>query len=39
VDLGAWLLGHYRIPAAPDPDAHPDVSPPPAPKDETSDDG
>jgi endogenous inhibitor of DNA gyrase (YacG/DUF329 family) len=25
VDLGAWLLGHYRIPAAPDPDADPDA--------------
>ena len=20
VDLGAWMLGHYRIPAEPDPD-------------------
>jgi endogenous inhibitor of DNA gyrase (YacG/DUF329 family) len=28
VDLGAWLLGHYRIPAEPDSDAEPDVLPP-----------
>lgn len=38
VDLGAWLLGHYRIPAVPDPDAEPDagglVPPDPEPPDE-----
>ena len=34
VDLGAWLLGHYRIPAAPDPDAEPDAPPPVPSKDE-----
>jgi hypothetical protein len=24
VDLGAWLLGHYRVPAVPDPDRDPE---------------
>jgi endogenous inhibitor of DNA gyrase (YacG/DUF329 family) len=26
VDLGAWLLGHYRVPAVPDPDREPDAA-------------
>jgi endogenous inhibitor of DNA gyrase (YacG/DUF329 family) len=30
VDLGAWLLGHYRVPDEPGPD---DDSGPPIPKD------
>ena len=31
VDLGAWMLGHYRIPAVSDPDAEPEAGalPPP----------
>jgi endogenous inhibitor of DNA gyrase (YacG/DUF329 family) len=36
VDLGAWLLGHYRIPAVADPDAELDAGAVPPP-DDTSD--
>jgi uncharacterized protein len=37
VDLGAWMLGHYRIPAAPDPDADPDTEGPVPPDGPTKD--
>ena len=29
VDLGAWLLGHYRVPSVSDPDGEPEGAPPP----------
>ena len=36
VDLGAWMLGHYRIPAEPNPDDDlgSEPLPPPVPSDD-----